>query len=162
MNKVKQLINKSMVAALLSVASLTAFAQVELKTEMYKVIEVQKDNGTSKIEWVTPDNITPGDKVGYRIMVENKGDKAADDIVLNNPVPENTIYVNGSARGANSSIVFSVDQGKTFATPEKLFIEKNGKKLPATAKDYSNVRWVLTSSLKVGEQSSVQYVVQVK
>lgn len=162
MNKVKQLINKSMVAALLSVASLTAFAQVELKTEMYKVIEVQKDNGTSKIEWVTPDNITPGDKVGYRIMVKNKGDKAADDIVLNNPVPENTIYVNGSARGANSSIVFSVDQGKTFATPEKLFIKKNGKKLPATAKDYSNVRWVLTSSLKVGEQSSVQYVVQVK
>ena len=162
MNKVKQLINKSMVAALLSVASLTAFAQVELKTEMYKVIEVQKDNGTSKIEWVTPDNITPGDKVGYRIMVKNKGDKAADDIVLNNPVPENTIYVDGSARGANSSIVFSVDQGKTFATPEKLFIEKNGKKLPATAKDYSNVRWVLTSSLKVGEQSSVQYVVQVK
>lgn len=162
MNKVKNIIRKGFTATLLSAISLGALAQVELKTEMFKVVEVQKDNGTSKIEWVTPDNITPGDKVGYRIMVKNKGDKAADDIVLNNPVPENTIYVNGSARGANSSIVFSVDQGKTFATPEKLFIEKNGKKLPATAKDYSNVRWVLTSSLKAGEKGSVQYVVQVK
>ena len=44
----------------------------------------------------------------------------------------------------------------------QLFIQKNGKKLPATAKDYSNVRWVLTSSLKAGEKGSVQYVVQVK
>jgi uncharacterized repeat protein (TIGR01451 family) len=162
MNKVKSVIKKGFIGALLSAAPLLAFSQVELKTEMYKIVEVQKDNGTSNIEWVTPDNITPGDKVGYRILVENKGDKPADDIVLNNPVPENTIYVDGSARGANSSIVFSVDQGKTFATPEKLFIMKNGKKLPATAKDYSNVRWVLTSSLKAGETGSVQYVVQVK
>ena len=162
MNQVKNVINKGLIGALFSVVSLGALAQVELKTEMYKVIEVQKDNGTSKIEWVKPDNITPGDKVGYRILVENKGDKPADDIVLNNPVPENTIYIDGSARGANSSIVFSVDQGKTFATPEKLFITKDGKKLPATAKDYSNVRWLLTSSLKAGAKGSVQYVVQVK
>ena len=162
MNKVNTFIKKSMIGALISLLPLAAFAQVELKTEMYKVVEVQKKNGTSKIEWLAPDNITPGDKVGYRITVENKGDKPADDIVLNNPVPENTIYIDGSARGANSSIVFSVDQGKTFATPEKLFIEKNGKKLPAAAKDYSNVRWVRTSSLKAGEKGSVQYVVQVK
>ncbi len=162
MNKVRDLIKKSVIGALFSVIALGAFAQVELKTEMYKVVEVQKDNGTSKIEWLTPDNITPGDKVGYRILVENKGDKPADDIVLNNPVPENTTYVDGSARGANSSIVFSVDKGKTFDIPQKLFIIKNGEKLPATAKDYSNVRWVLTSSLKAGEKGSVQYVVQVK
>ena len=162
MNKVKSIIKKGFIGALFSAAPLLAFAQIELKTEMYKVIEVQKDNGTSKIEWIAPDSITPGDKVGYRIIVENKGDKPADDLVLNNPVPENTIYVAGSARGANSSIVFSVDQGKTFATPEKLFIIKDGKKLPASAKDYSNVRWVLTSSLKAGEKGSVQYIVQVK
>ncbi len=162
MTNIKRSILKALLFTILPAVSVNALAQVELKTEMYKVVEVQKDNGTSKIEWVTPDSITPGDKVGYRIIIENKGDKPADDIVLNNPVPENTLYVDGSARGANSSIVFSVDQGKTFATPEKLFIVKDGKKLPATAKDYSNVRWVLTSSLKAGEKGSVQYIVQVK
>ncbi len=138
------------------------WAEVKLSTEMYKVVEVKQDNGTSKIEWVKPDSITPSDKVGYRIIVENKGDKSADDIVLNNPVPANTIYVDGSARGANSSIVFSVDGGKTFAKPEQLFIQKDGKKLLATAKDYSNVRWILNKSIKAGAKASVQYVVQVK
>jgi len=162
MTNIKRSILKALLFTILPAVSVNALAQVELKTEMYKVVEVQKDNGTSKIEWVTPDSIVPGDKVGYRIIVENKGDKPADDIVLNNPVPENTVYVDGSARGANSSIVFSVDQGITFATPGKLFILKDGKKLPATAKDYSNVRWVLTSSLKAGEKGSVQYIVQVK
>ncbi len=162
MIKIKRFIKKSLLLSVLPVLTMNAFAQVELKTEMYKVVEVQKENGTSKIEWIQADSITPGDKVGYRITIENKGDNPADDLVLNNPVPENTIYLDGSARGANSSIVFSVDQGKTFATPEKLFIIKDGKKLPATAKDYSNVRWVLTSSLKAGEKGSVQYVVQVK
>lgn len=162
MTNIKRFIKKALILTVLPAMSVSALAQVELKTEMYKVVEVQKDNGTSKIEWIAPDSITPGDKVGYRILVENKGDKPADDIVLNNPVPENTVYVAGSARGANSSIVFSVDQGKTFATPEKLFIIKNGKKLPASAKDYSNVRWVLTSSIKAGEKGSVQYIVQVK
>ena len=46
--------------------------------------------------------------------------------------------------------------------PEKLFIEKEGKKLPAQAKDYTHVRWSLISPLKAGEKGSVQYVVQVK
>jgi uncharacterized repeat protein (TIGR01451 family) len=162
MYNVRNIIIKGSMGILLSAISLGALAQVELKTEMFKVVSTQRDNGTSKTEWVNPDNITPGDKVGYRILVENKGDKPADDIVLNNPVPENTIYIDGSARGANSSIVFSVDQGKTFDTPENLFIMKDGKKVSATANNYSNVRWVLTSPLKAGEKGSVQYVVQVK
>jgi len=155
-------VKKALLLMVLPAISLNAFAQVELKTETYKVIEVPIENGASKIEWIQPNSITPGDRVGYRLIVENKGDKPADNIVLNNPVPENTLYVDGSARGANSSIVFSVDQGKTFAKPEKLFIQKDGKKLPATAKDYSNIRWILNSVLKAGEKGSVQYVVQVK
>lgn len=139
-----------------------ALAQVELKTEMFEVVEVQKDNGKSKIEWIAPDNIIPGDKVGYRISFENTGTEPADNIVLNNPVPESTLYVDGSARGSNSKILYSVDGGQQFDAPEKLFIEKEGKKLPAQAKDYTHVRWSLNSPLKAGEKGSVQYVVQVK
>ena len=138
------------------------WAEVTLTTETYKVIEVQQDNGTSKLEWVAPHSILPGDKVGYRIVVNNGGDKKADDIVLNNPVPHNTVYVEGSARGANTSIVYSVDGGKTFAKPAQLFIKKNGRKVAASAKDYSNLRWLLQQPIKAGGKASVQYVVQVK
>jgi uncharacterized repeat protein (TIGR01451 family) len=152
---------KSVIALLLLIPAF-AIAQVELKTDMFKVVEVQQKNGTSKVEWTKPDNIVPGDKVGYRITVNNTGSEAADDLVLNNPVPENTIYVAESARGANSNIEFSVDGGKQYAKPAQLFITKDGKKLPATAKDYTHVRWTLLSPLKADGKSSVQYVVQVK
>lgn len=158
----KNIVKNTLLLMVMPAISFTATAQVEITTETYKVIEVPKENGESKIEWIKPNSITPGDRVGYRLTVVNTGDKPAANIVLNNPVPENTLYVDGSARGANSLIVFSVDQGKTFAQSEKLFIQKDGKKLPATAKDYSNIRWILNSELKAGEKDSVQYVVQVK
>lgn len=150
------------VIALLLLMPAFAMAQVELTTDMFKVVEVQQKNGTSKIEWIAPDNIVPGDKVGYRITVNNKGTEEADDLVLNNPVPDNTIYVADSARGADSNIEFSVDGGKQYAKPAQLFIQKDGKKWPATAKDYTHVRWTLLSPLKADGKRSVQYVVQVK
>ncbi len=139
-----------------------ALAEVEIKTEVFEVIEVIQEDGRSKLKWVAPQSIIPGDRVGYRIRFENTGKDPAENIVLNNPVPENTIYVDGSARGANSKIVYSVNGGQLFGTPEQLFIIKEGKKLPATAKDYTNLRWTLITPLKAGEQGSVQYVVQVK
>ncbi len=150
------------ILSLLVILPCIALAEVEVKTEVYEVIEVKQDNGSSKLEWVTAQSIVPGDRVGYRIRFENTGKDPADNIVLNNPVPENTIYVDGSARGANSKIVYSVNGGHLFGTPKQLFIEKEGKKMPATAKDYTNIRWTLSSPLKAGEQGSVQYVVQVK
>jgi uncharacterized repeat protein (TIGR01451 family) len=152
---------KTLIALLLLVPSL-AFAQVELKTDTFKIIEVQQKNGTSKMEWVSADSIVPGDKVGYRITVNNKGAEDAADIVLNNPVPENTVYVTDSARGANSNIEFSVDGGKQYSKPTQLFITKDGKKQPATAKDYTHVRWTLLKPLGARSESSVQYAVQVK
>ena len=147
-------------ALLFLLPSLT-MAQVELTTDMFEVVEVKQANGKSKIEWVKPDNIIPGDKVGYRITVNNKGTEEAGDLVLNNPVPDNTVYVADSARGANSKIEFSVDGGSQFGEPAQLFIKKDGKQLPATAKDYTHVRWTLLTPLSAGDESSVQYAVQV-
>lgn len=159
---IQQVVKMKKLLATLCFLPAFALAQVELKTDMYKVVETQNNNGTSKVEWVAPDNIVPGDKVGYRISFNNTGEQAADDIVLNNPIPENTIYVEDSARGANTNINFSVDGGQQFAKPEQLFVEVNGKKVPAIAKDYTHVRWTLTSALPAGKEGSVQYVVQVK
>ena len=154
---------KKLIALLaLALFPLSAFAQIELTTEIFKVVTVKDKNGNSKVEWQKPDNIVPGDKVGYRIRFANTGNEAADDLVLNNPIPENTVYVSDSARGANSQILFSVDGGKEFKNADQLFVTKNGKKLKATAKDYTNVRWVISNALKAGENGSVQYIVQVK
>ncbi len=150
------------ILSLLVLLPCMALAEVEIKTEVFEVIEVKQEDGRSKLEWVAAQSIIPGDRVGYRIRFENTGKDPADNIVLNNPVPENTIYIDGSARGANSKIVYSVNGGQQFGIPKQLFIEKEGIKVPATAKDYTNIRWTLIAPLESGEQGSVQYVVQVK
>ena len=139
-----------------------AFAQVELKTEIFKVVETRLTTGKVKQDWVKDQAIAPGDKVGYQILFTNSGAEPADNIVLNNPIPEHTFYIADSARGANSNIVFSADGGKLFATPEKLFIEKDGKKVLASPKEYTNVRWSISKALPAGESGSVQYIVEVK
>ena len=137
-------------------------APIEINTEIFKVVETKTESGKAKQEWVKADSIVPGDKVGYLIRFDNKGQEAAGDLVLNNPIPENTFYIENSARGANSAIRFSADGGNKFAEADKLFIEKDGKKMLAGPKDYTNVRWLISSELPAGESSSVQYVVQVK
>jgi uncharacterized repeat protein (TIGR01451 family) len=142
--------------------STLAMAEVKVTSNVFEVIEVQQKNGTSKIEWVEAKSIIPGDRVGYRINIKNNGNEPADNIVLNNPVPDNTIYVADSARGANSVIDYSVDGGEQYGQPEQLFIKKDGKTLPATAKDYTHVRWTLIEALGINQETSVQYVVQVK
>lgn len=144
------------------IVPISAFAQVELTTEMFKVVTMTDKNGKQKVEWQAADNIVPGDKVGYRIRFANTGTEPADDLVLNNPIPENTVYVSNSARGANSEILFSVNGGSLFDHADKLYVLKDGKKVKAAPKDYTNVRWVISTALKAGENRSVQYVVQVQ
>ncbi len=152
---------RALLCILMLLPTLT-WAEVQLATEIFKVVETTDDQGKVKQEWKKADAIVPGDKVGYLIRFTNKGEQAAGDLVLNNPIPDNTLYVADSARGANSTIEFSADGGNAFAAADKLFIEKNGKKVLAQAKDYTHVRWIIASELPAGESGSVQYVVQVK
>jgi len=153
---------KFFLLAILVLPSLS-LAQVELTTEAFEVIEKTLESGKPQTQWIKPDNIVPGDKIGYKITIKNSSNDAADNLVLSNPIPEHTLYIDGSARGANATIQFSIDKaGKAFAKPSELFVEENGKRILATAKHYTHVKWILNQSIPAGEESSVQYVVQVK
>ncbi len=153
---------KSLTAIALLINSISAWSEVELKNEAFKVVTVTSENGAKSEQWQTPDKMLPGDKVGYQISFNNTGKEAATDIVIANPIPDNTVYVAGSAKGLNTDIEFSTDGGKTYAQPSKLFIEKNGERVQATAADYTNVRWTLNKPLAIGADSSVQYAVLIK
>jgi uncharacterized repeat protein (TIGR01451 family) len=153
---------KSLTAMALILSSISAWSEVELKNEAFKVVTLTSDNGASSEQWQTPDKMLPGDKVGYQISFENTGKEAATDIVIANPIPENTVYVAASAKGLNTDIDFSTDGGKTYAQPSKLLIEKDGERVQATAADYTHVRWTLNKPLAIGAESSVQYAVIIK
>ncbi len=121
------------------------------------------DAGNRTVKRVAAKKVVPGDEVIYLIEFENAGTEAADNIVIQNPVPEHTIYKSGSASGANTDISYSVDGGKNFDSPEKLVVTRaDGSTGPATADTYTAIRWRYEESLPPGEKSSVEYRVVIR
>jgi len=156
------MLKKITLALSLSLMSLTASAEVTLTNTVFEVVTITAEDGSKQDQWQQPDKLLPGERVGYQIEVNNKGTEPAADIVIANPIPEHTVYVQDSAKGLNTSIEFSVDNGKTFAQPAQLFIEKEGKRVQATSEDFTQVRWKLNTPLAAGASSTVQYIVKIK
>ena len=147
---------------------LTAFssqvmAQIEVKTVAeIEVTEIDKQ-GKKIIKRAAPTTVVPGTEVIYTITAKNTGNEPADNIVVTNPVPKETVYVDGSAFGAGTNITFSVDGGKSYANAEKLTVkDKAGKVRAATADDYTHVRWTFQFNLQPGQEAPVWYRARVK
>ena len=151
---------------LASVFSTTAFAEGEkivLTNKAFKqVIEKDKD-GNVTYDYVEPKLVLPGDVILYTIISENIGTAQAENVVINNPVPNNSKYRSGSAVGKNTKITFSIDGGKTFDVPGKLIVkDKNGKESKAKAEIYTNIRWVYVKPLAPGDKSKVSFKTEIK
>jgi uncharacterized repeat protein (TIGR01451 family) len=160
------MINKTLISFCVFCASIAlssvANAEVTLTNTVFEVVTITAKDGSQQDQWQTPDKLLPGERVGYQVEVNNKGTEPAADIVIANPIPEHTVYVQDSAKGLNTSIEFSVNNGKTYALPAELFIEKDGKRVQAEAADYTQVRWTLNQPLAAGASTSVQYIVKIK
>ena len=146
----------------LALMSFIASAEVTLTNSVFEVATIINKDGSQQDKWQEPDKILPGERVGYQVEVSNQGAEPAADIVIANPIPEHTVYVQGSAKGLDTQIEFSVDNGKTFALPAELFIEKDGKRVQAETADYNQVRWILNKPLAAGASTTVQYIVKIK
>jgi uncharacterized repeat protein (TIGR01451 family) len=146
----------------LALMSFIASAEVTLTNTVFEVVTITNKDGSQQDQWQQPDKILPGERVGYQVEVTNQGTEPAADIVIANPIPEHTVYVQGSAKGLDTQIEFSVDDGKTYALPADLFIEKDGKRVQAEIADYTQVRWTLNKPLAAGASTTVQYIVKIK
>lgn len=148
---------------ILAAFSSQALAQIEVKTVAeIEVTEIDKQ-GKKTVKRVPPSKVVPGTEVIYTITAKNTGNEPADNIVVTNPVPKETVYVDGSAFGAGTNITFSVDGGKSYAEAEKLTVkDQAGKPRAATAKDYTHVRWTFQFNLQPGQEAPVWYRVRVK
>ena len=106
--------------------------------------------------------MVPGDELIYTVAYTNKTAKPAEKVMVTNPVPKHTRYKDGSAAGDNADITFSVDGGKTFATPDKLTVtikDKAGKDnvRPAAGAEYTHIRWVLKQNVAPGQSGAVRF-----
>ncbi len=133
----------------------TSIAEVEVAT-------VGQD-GKKSLRRATPEKAVPGTEVFYTNTFENVGRQAASDIVINNPIPNDTTYKAGSAYGKDTVIVFSADGGKTFDAGDKLTVKgADGKQRAALPSEYTNIRWIYKGQLQPGKSSAVGFHAVIK
>ena len=78
--------------------------------------------------------------------------------MITDPVPAEMRYVQGSAFGPGTRIVFSADGGRTWGTADTLFVTgPDGTSRPAVADDYTHIRWTMRSSLKPGGRGFARF-----
>lgn len=138
---------------------------IELKSTAEVDITVKNDKGVSEVIRVeaASANVAPGDTVIFSTYYAYQGEKPATDVVINNPLPEHMLYLDGTAEGKGTRIEFSVDKGQTFAAANNLKIkDTEGKERPATAADYTHIRWTIEGALQNGAKGSVSFKAKVK
>ena len=133
---------------ILAAFSNQVLAQIEVKTVAeIEVTEIDKQ-GNKVVKRTAPTTVVPGTEVIYTITAKNTGTEPADNIVVTNPVPKETVYVDGSAFGAGTKITFSVDGGKSFDQAKNLTVkDASGKSRTPKAEDYTHVRWTFQFNL---------------
>ncbi len=151
-----------LLTAITGKSALAAGTVTLTSTAVQEVVETDSA-GNRQVRRVPLRNVVPGDEVIYVLVFENTGTDPADNIVIENPVPEHTRYKDGSATGSDTVITYSIDKGKRFDTPEKLLVtEANGATRPARPREYTNIRWRYKKTLPIGEKSFVDYHVVIQ
>ena len=155
----------NLLSSILALALVSSPVLAEIKLTTVAEVEVTETDaqGNKTVKRVPPSRVVPGTEVIYTITAKNTGTQPADNIVVTNPIPEQTMYVDGSAFGAGTTITFSVDGGKSYNSADKLTVKgTDGKPRAATAEDYTNVRWTLQFSLQPGQEAPVWFRTRVK
>jgi len=142
----------------LTAAWAQAQGHIQLKSEALVEKEVFNQDGKKEIQRLPADKVVPGDEVIFITSYTNVSNEVVDNAVITNPVPEHMIYKADSARGAGTRITFSVDDGKTYHTPAKLFVyDAAGRKFPARPQDYTHIRWTFENPVPAGAKGEVSF-----
>jgi uncharacterized repeat protein (TIGR01451 family) len=164
MMKVTRLLCASVLLASLAAMSFAAQAAagaIKVTSIVETDVEVVKA-GKKEIKRVPVSKAVPGAEIIFTTRFENVSDKAATGVTINNPIAKEVEYKAGSAFGTDCEIVFSVDNGKTFASAESLKIQAAEGERNALPKEYTNVRWSYKGQLAAGKASEVGFRAVIK
>ncbi len=153
-------------AALLLSAVAFAKPLISVSITAEKEVTVIKKDGERVVKKIAATKINPGNVIFYTLNYINSGDEPATNAVLDDPIPQGTIYLPGSAFGAGAEIVFSIDGGKTFKKPSLLTYDltlPNGKieKRVASPEEYTHIRWVI-NKIDAGAKGTVGFQVRIR
>ena len=110
-------------------------------------------SGKEVTELVEPNTFVPGDRLIFGTDYNNGSDEAVDNFVVTNPLPPAVRL----APDADTTLIVSVDGGKSFGTLSQLsVIAEDGGSRPADQADVTHVRWTLPS-VAPGESGRLEY-----
>ncbi len=142
--------------------SMALHADVSITSASYQEEIEITPSGEKIVRWVKAHKVVPKSIVRYVNQLENKGDREAQELIINNPIPENMLYISGSAScQSHCQISYSVDGGLSFYQPEELYVGVGQARHIARASEYTNIRWIV-DRLPASSQSSVEYSAQLK
>jgi uncharacterized repeat protein (TIGR01451 family) len=136
---------------------------ISLQSIVQKEVITTNDKGKKEVSLESAALVKPGEVVRYTNIYKNISDTGVDNIVLNNPIPEHTVYVELSGFGENTQITFSADGAATYAPLAELTVtEKNGTERRAVATDITHIRWTRTISLPPNGEGQVGFSARLK
>lgn len=155
----------NLLAIVILIAGFNAYAEqgaIKFSNKAFKQVMTKNSDGSVSYDYIEPGLVLPKDVILYEIVFENISDKPVADIVVNNPIANNSVYREGSATGNSTEITFSVD-GKNFADANSLKVtDADGKARPAKPEDYKAIRWKYTKQLNPGEKEKLTYKTMIK
>lgn len=143
-----------------------AIAQPDLRVQMVAEKEITViENGEEVKRRVPTLEIDSGADLYFTLRIRNEGDEVATNVVVDNPIPEETTYVEGSAGGEDSEILFSVNNGETWAPADELTYEfttfsGETEERKARPEMYTDIRWVV-EDVPPGAQGDLFFQVRV-
>ena len=153
-------------AWLMLAVSVIAKPEVTIMTISEKEV-VETIDGNEAKRRIETSEIEPGETLIFTMKYTNKGEDRVLNVIIDNPIPPESVYVVGSASsGVGSEIKFSIDGGKTFNLPNLLTYEvDNPSGYPfiktASPEQYTNIRWVV-KEIPAGKEGEVSFRVRLK
>jgi uncharacterized repeat protein (TIGR01451 family) len=112
---------------------------------------------------VAADRVVPGDHVIYTLEVRNTRATSVPAPTVTYAIPAHMQYIANSAAGPGAQITYSVDGGQRYDSPENLQVAgAAGTLRPASAADYTGIRWQLKNTLRGGAVAFVRFRAVVK
>jgi uncharacterized repeat protein (TIGR01451 family) len=133
-------------------------AGLELTTRTEKILAVAQTDGTTRAELVPAGVASLGDEVVITVSFENVSAQALDGVRITQEIPSGLRYVDRSAIGPGSEVLYSVDGGRTYGQPSELTVAAaDGRRRIATADEYTHIRWLLKAPLEAGAKGFARF-----
>lgn len=146
-------------------AALPVQAQAQSAVRLDSNVTVERvttaADGTTSSSWEKPVTVVPGDKLRFTIRATNGGNKPAEALVINNPIPRAVAF---TSTPDLQNFVVSIDGGKSWGALEALTITDAVTQLqrPATPDDVTNVKWQVPQAVAPGQSFAVTFYGRVR